>query len=247
MDVYSEDTHRKLQGLPHIFWINLERSPDRRKYMETLLNRYSLSNTRVEACDGSKYETFATISNVSPGNINKSELGCFCSHLKALEWFLQSDLENCLIAEDDLSFEFTSYWPKTFREYMNEIPADCQILQLAQTVLTKTSPESTTIKAHKPHTYGAVIYLVRRSGAKQLLEKIQKTVDNKYSIEKYTYLADTFLYSIAGVYSIALFSTYNIFRSTIHPKNVGIFNIPSTEVITKEWIAAAAVAAVKGV
>jgi len=103
-----------LENLP-ILWINLERSEDRKRYMEAEFEKYGITNThRIQGCDGSQLETFAFYKDgLATGN--HAETGCLCSHIKALEYFVRSDLgEYCIVAEDDVSFEYVQYWKRVF-------------------------------------------------------------------------------------------------------------------------------------
>ena len=89
-DRYVENDMIKI-NIP-ILYINLDRSIDRKKYMETELKKISNNYSRIKAIDGKK------IININEGiidnvkykneydNLSKSELGCLLSHLKALKY-----------------------------------------------------------------------------------------------------------------------------------------------------------------
>lgn len=46
--------YSKINGISSINWINLDRSPDRRKNMESLLNNVNVPKNRISAIDGKK-------------------------------------------------------------------------------------------------------------------------------------------------------------------------------------------------
>ena len=77
------------------YYINLDRSPDRRAHMESHLGAHNLAMERIAGIDGH------ALSDNTPGvdralyrrchgrNIRPGEIGCYLSHLRALEVFLQ--------------------------------------------------------------------------------------------------------------------------------------------------------------
>jgi hypothetical protein len=223
-----------LDGIPPIFWINLADSTRRRTYMETLLTTNTLTHTRVEAYAGSNLESFASTVPYA----NSSEAGCICSHFKALETFLQTDLSECLVAEDDLALDFTPYWKKTYRQYMEDVPADWSIVQLSQTVHMKCHVPPTSVNKRVDGVWGAVVYRINREAAAAVLAKVNKDDAGRYILEGRCFLSEHYIYGIENVYTIALFSTNDVFRSTIHPENVVIYHIPSKEILKKAWLSA---------
>ena len=73
----------KLKGFPKVLWINLDRVPQRRAYMEEQLNYWGLSdNHRISGVDGDEYEEY--LKGSVPHNMNKGEIACVMSHLNAL-------------------------------------------------------------------------------------------------------------------------------------------------------------------
>lgn len=73
--------------IDHIFYINLERRPDRREQIEEELNNMQLS-----------YERFNAVDRV-PGCV-----GCCYSHLSVLKLAKERGYKNVLIFEDDFTF-----------------------------------------------------------------------------------------------------------------------------------------------
>lgn len=241
----------KLDKLPHLLWINLDRSKDRRIYMENLLNGHKLKNTRIDAYDGDRYEDFSLLAN---NNIKldlekRREIGCLCSHLKALETFIRNDsLGNyCLISEDDLSFEYLPYWKKTFEEYIKSAPRDFSIIQLSLTYAYQYMvhyknyldlQEKHEIVKHQPYMYGAVTYLITRNAAINIIKSVKKTINNKYDLSSLLTepISDCFLYNNnESVYTIPLFTTNTDFVSNIHEEHLNRIHIPSKNIVTTIW------------
>ena len=71
-----------------IYYINLERSPERKIQIESELNRFGLEYERIDAVD-----------NPADGLV-----GCGKSHLIALKKAKENGYKNCLIFEDDFVF-----------------------------------------------------------------------------------------------------------------------------------------------
>ena len=221
----------RLASLPHILWINLDRSVDRKVYMETELAKYDVSHTRISGCDGKQYDTFSIIDFSDDRYETRGEIGCLCSHFKALEYFLHSMTdEYCLIAEDDLTFFYLNFWKKSFWEYLADLPADWEIVQLSQ--ITKQY----SLELRKGFTFGTGLYLVNRRGAAAILASIQKQED-RYILprnKEIQYKADHFLYRKAVTYTIPLF-TYDLgIESMIHPEHV-YFQDRSKKALTNLW------------
>ena len=62
----------KLQGLPHIYWINLDRATDRRSFMERQFKYWGIENhTRIAGYDGRKDDVSDNLKGVFPDNITQ--------------------------------------------------------------------------------------------------------------------------------------------------------------------------------
>src|SRR5450432_1480573 len=89
--------------------INLASAPERWGFMQRTFSESSLNLVRVAAIDGS------ALSLPVPGyserlyrffhgrTTNPREVGCYLSHVRACEMFLESGEEHGLICEDDLT------------------------------------------------------------------------------------------------------------------------------------------------
>lgn len=94
---------------PHAYVINLERATDRMEHMQSELERIQLNYTRIEAVLGDKLAEPIKDFNERRFKIrtgkhrNKREIGCYFSHMKALQCFLRSSSEYALILEDDIN------------------------------------------------------------------------------------------------------------------------------------------------
>ena len=234
--------NKKLINLPHILWINLEKDKNRKQHMELLFHKYSLSNTRIEGIRGSQYLNYCHPKKLLKTGEEMGTLGCFLSHIKALDYFVNTPSlgEYCLIAEDDLSFEYLSFWKKTFWDY---IPKDFNVVQLTVTYGPNelnnnaiSNNINVNLQKHKCYMWGTGCYLIKRKAAERLLKLVPK-VNNKYNLTNVKdAISDCFIYqSLSNVYSLPLF-TFNIsMGSNIHEEHIDRIHIPSKRFITNLW------------
>lgn len=89
------------------YLINLDRAEERLKQMDDQLKRLGLSYTRISAVLGDDLkEPIAGFDerafNIRTGkHKNKREIGCYFSHLKTIQAFLETDSRHALVLEDD--------------------------------------------------------------------------------------------------------------------------------------------------
>jgi glycosyl transferase, family 25 len=88
-------------------YINMERSHNRRAHMEKQLQNHGLRYQRIEAVNGiDALQNFTEDQKqrffyCHGKNILAGELGCYLSHLRAMQHFLSSDAQTAVIMEDD--------------------------------------------------------------------------------------------------------------------------------------------------
>lgn len=97
----------------NIIYINLDKRPDKKKYIEDQLRRLKLLKgaIRFPGIDGSKLpekteqhylEIFKTMAKKHDRKLGR--IGCFLSHKAVLELAIETGLDNILILEDDCRF-----------------------------------------------------------------------------------------------------------------------------------------------
>ncbi|HOQ38532.1 MAG TPA: glycosyltransferase family 25 protein [Acetivibrio sp.] len=90
--------------------INLDRSPERLTRMQERLNRINLPFRKVSAVDGKELVLTKEMINAAEYErchgkyVVPTEVGCYLSHYRALQSFLESGKEFGLILEDDMEF-----------------------------------------------------------------------------------------------------------------------------------------------
>ena len=163
-----------LDGAMRIYYINLDRRPDRRAFMEQQFARLGLAAERVPSVTPAeisnelkdRYCNAARLTWQTP-----SELACSLSHLKALDALLASDEELALVLEDDtiLSPVLADF----LRSYEREAREDVLRIESspAQQVLCLPGDrqiEGVSIGRYFNRVWGAGAYIVNRRAARAL-------------------------------------------------------------------------------
>lgn len=186
-----------LSSVPHIYekvpipvlYINMEKSMDRRESMETQLSKLGMEYHRIPACDGSritkldKPNTFDLDGQTfyCPYPMRTNEMGCALSHLKAIQYAHDHNMDHVLILEDDATFDLASFWPDgVLQKLIRALPEDAGMLQLywGRTEVPACSfgaVDSSSTPFHirpidtKAPCYGCVAYIVTRRGMTDVL------------------------------------------------------------------------------
>ena len=159
------------------FIINLDRATDRLAYMTAELQKRGFEPERIPAClgldipDDLKPYLLADGGTI-PSAMNKGEIGCYASHLVAINRVLEEDItEPVCIMEDDLRFEDNF---AQLPEAMKHMPPDWEFLRVSNP--TKAACSSLkdipglgqVVKYWRvPNTAGA--YILNQEGARKFL------------------------------------------------------------------------------
>ena len=88
------------------YYINLDRSKDRRQYMEKTFSNLH----RIEGVDGRNLKIEKSI--LKKCKMNVFQIGCLHSHFKAIKTAYDNGDEEALIMEDDIYIDFIDKWKK---------------------------------------------------------------------------------------------------------------------------------------
>ena len=215
-----------------IYWINLDRSPDRRKKMEKMLETIDIPNKRISGVDG-KNEKMYDMINTNDYNSTDSEYGCLMSHLQTIRTFDSENIDIALILEDDCTLELKKYWQgrslKSLDQIINEIisnaPKDWEIIMLSY-IVQENHPLNDWSKHEKyirfdSGMYSTLSYLINKKGAKKLIndcDNLSCYKDNMYLLNSTAeHKADHYIYknTITYCYKYPVF-IYENEDSTIH-------------------------------
>jgi GR25 family glycosyltransferase involved in LPS biosynthesis len=221
-----------LEGIDVIYWINLDRSPDRRKRMKKMFKDPVFEGkkiVRITAVDGKAQDIDqvlnANFDGMQPEKYDKTIYACTLSHINAIRDFKKSDNKVALIMEDDSTLEYKKYWKKTTKQIMDEAPSDWDIIQLTYTILNK-APQKIYTKNNRKY-YGTGSYIINKNSI-NIPKPINITGDPA---------ADVYLYKIFNTYTYKypmFIYKYDI-QSTIHQDHIQQHN-ESKKKITELFI-----------
>jgi GR25 family glycosyltransferase involved in LPS biosynthesis len=231
--VESFDINQSLNGIDVVYWINLDRSKDRKDWMEQLFQEpvfQNLPNKRINAVDGKKPGVIDSMLDIPGKQDGHTDVvyACLLSHLNAIKELALSKYDLALIVEDDVCLDFQKYWKKSMREVITNAPPDWDIIQLYYWIDDKFLSDDYTLNADKKYNYTAVAYLINKSAAKKLINKIYK--NDKYTLNMdYPHSADNYIYfelkSYVYKYPYFVHKTEN--DSTLHQEHVDEIHTPA--------------------
>ena len=225
----------KLNGFPHIYYLNLDEEPERNTFMETQLKYWQIENyTRISAYDGRDGRDLGHIlKGRYPDNMSSGEVGCTTSHLKAIKTFLESGESCAIIMEDDCDISTVSYWQFTWKDFFCKVPYDYDVVQLAV-----INPAEVHMRLHQRfvNDFSTACYLITRRHAQKLMDLHIR--GDKYKIDngvKPRAVADDLVYNSGNTYAIPLFLYYIQLGSSIHKEHIDVFHKSSHEGLWNFW------------
>ena len=214
------------------YWINMERSLDRRKFMESQFFKYGIENYRIsaETPETIKAHDYTIIRNAdSMDCTTPEEIACILSHLKAIQQGYDdgcvgdeggetdSDSYFCVL-EDDITLlnidfgKIVKYINKK-KEGVGDV-ADVEVLQLYTSshpvviqlyneCFLKDGSSGSNVIVKRTESYpGAVYYLVSRKAARKILDAYVVS-KNKYDLSYSSWTAaDNIIYAPVSSYVI---------------------------------------------
>jgi GR25 family glycosyltransferase involved in LPS biosynthesis len=201
-----------------MYYINLDRSPDRRKSIEQMCESQGINPERFPAIDGKlldlddpKYEKalkkikwWFLIDNKK----NVGHFGCYLSHMAVFEKFLKTDKEYCFILEDDAEILVRDIKYEIVKN-MKNLPRGWDILLLGYEVnggpdgikMVRNGNKNTKLKdglLNLNYFTGTHAYILTRDCILKVLKNIQ-TMD--WILDwNMCYLAEKGILNIYGVY-----------------------------------------------
>jgi len=224
LESFESNQKKYLDGVDVIYWINLDRSPDRKKSMEEMFEDQEFDGKkiiRIPAVDGKSPDIDNIINSnfekVHLDTYTKIEYACSLSHINSLREFGKSEHQIALIMEDDMTLEYKPYWKKSIKEIINNAPSDWDIIQLTYTI-NNNLPNNIYEKNNKGF-FGAGSYIINKNNINviQNLQNKIKTDDPR---------TDFYLFDIFNtyLYKYPMFIYKNDEQSTIHQDHVNHHN-----------------------
>jgi GR25 family glycosyltransferase involved in LPS biosynthesis len=206
-------------GVDIIYVINLSRHQDRKEKILNFFKNNNINNyTFINAIEG-KTLSFSELINKNIlnnvfkcpyGVLTKNIIGCALSHRLAIETFLNSSYNTCLILEDDI--EPTEYFYKEnlilLQDNLNKTKWDMFFWGKGDEKIIGIQTQYNNLNKLIPHkgTYAGHSYQLNKNSSKILL-------DNYFPI---TYAADVYLENLnLNIYS----PNYSLFKQYKKPLN----------------------------
>lgn len=155
-----------------VFYINLDRRPDKNQIIQQELERHGITAERFSAVDG---QTLQATDKLMPG-----EIGCALSHARILKTMVEHSWKNILILEDDA--EFIPDLQEYFKNNAHNIP-EWDMLYFGGNHLNEPVRINNAI-SRITRTYTTSHYAVNLNIAQGLINRIEQLnnqVDVAYS------------------------------------------------------------------
>jgi GR25 family glycosyltransferase involved in LPS biosynthesis len=202
----------------NLYYINLDRSLDRRKFMEDQFKSNSIFFKRISAVDGKDIKI--KYRNKCTKKISHSELGCTLSHIKAIQTAYNDNCNIAVICEDDINFSLIKKWNEKLSDIVNMVKDDWHIIKLHENndrfIILKNEPPSLKNIHQKSSSTG--LYLINRKSMEYMINRYVK--NDKIILKGKFGQADKLLYNPSSkitslVYNIPLVFNINNFLSLI--------------------------------
>lgn len=208
-----------LDGIDVIYWINLDRSVDRRQRMEKMFEDPVFAQKkiiRISAVDGKAHDIDqvlnANFEGMQPDKFTKVEYACLLSHLNAIKQFSESNNETALIMEDDMTLEYKPYWKKSVQQIIDNAPSDWDLIQLCINI---DSPLKQKYTRNTGYISCSAAYIINKKCSTQISV-------NKYKLDNILHVSDGYLFMKTNTYAYKYpMFTYKLNEiSTIHPEHL---------------------------
>ena len=237
LPLYSGDKNKaafKLKNFGPLYYINLDEQPERDAAMQSMCKYWELNPTRISAFDGRNSSLNHILEGSHDIGISSGEVGCVTSHLKAIkQWYETTDTPYAIFAEDDVSFDTARFWKFTWDEFVEKLPYDWDVVQLA---IINPGVVYASMHARWVNDFSTACFMVTRHHAKKLIE--HHCVGDKFRLDqgvKPRPVADDLIYNCGRTYAIPLFHYKIEMGSSIHPEHIEVFHKGSHQGILNHW------------
>jgi len=205
------------------FYINLDRSIDRRTVFENNYKNCFKKLIRISAIDGNTLKDNRT-------KLSKNELGCLMSHFKAIKLAHELNLDDLLIMEDDLYIDYIHKWKYSINDIVSHAFPDTECIQLHciwPWEVVKMLENKLLFCDWNDNKFSTGCYYINKKGIKKIVEIIDSTDEKDYNS------SDIFIYKHLKTYTFTrpLFN-HQTNNSLIHNNHLKI-HYWSSELIKK--------------
>ena len=228
----------KLQGIPPIYWMNLDADTHRRQHMEEQFDYWNIKDHhRIVGVDARDDDVDVSqhLKGIVPPRLNPGEIGCCMSHMKVIKHMIEeTDHDRILIMEDDIDFSTVKGWSFTWNDMISYLPHDWDCMQF-----TIINPAQVHITLHPRfiNDFSAAAYLITRHHAEKVYRMHVR--GNKFKLDNgvrpRATSEDCILLS-GRTYAFPIFNYRLDLGSAIHDEHIDIFHKNSHQGIDQFWI-----------
>lgn len=225
----------KLKNFPKVLWINLDRYPARKSYMEDQFEYWGIEDHhRIAGIDGKEDDAASYLKGTVPKMMNEGEVACVLSHLNAIKYFVEeTDLDEVVIMEDDVDLSPAKHWNFTWKDIRSKLPINVDCFQM-----TIINPNGITLKLHHRfvNDFSAACYLITRHHANKILKLHMRGSNWKIdqNIRPRAVSEDLILDS-GKSYSTPIFNYRLDLGSAIHEEHIDVFHKDSCNALNEFW------------
>jgi len=196
----------KLKGFPTVYYLSLEESLDRRTDLEKQFRDYGIENIH-----GVVSKRFVECDDVIHGKfvheLTDASKGCCTSHLKCIKrWLTETDEPIGFFCEDDLSLKTVEYWNFTWKEFVNSLPNDWDVVQL---MWVRNSLQNVEFRNRYVDDWGASAYILKREYAEKLVNTYYSTNEFQFDIPVDNWsiqpIVENLIFLLGKAYGVPLF------------------------------------------
>jgi hypothetical protein len=210
------DLKNKLKGLPTIYYTNLDHRIDRREYMESQFDYWSIKNyhrvssSKYLSTEEHKWEHLVLDKSLSFGSASVANS---ITHLEMIRnWLETTNDEYMIMMEDDYDLSLIEYWNFDWEYLMNTIPENWDCIQLG--FENKKFIPFFLHPSHHNHGFGPC--LINRDYAKKLIKL--HCIDDKFILNIRTCdLKSKDIYGVVDVFILDGGKSYSIPLITNNP------------------------------
>jgi GR25 family glycosyltransferase involved in LPS biosynthesis len=212
-----------INGIDIIYWINLDRSKDRRVLMENILKNIKVENKRISASDGKLIPNIqSNFVTSTPKNQSVGVYGCLLSHLRSIKEFWGSNKNIGLVLEDDIGLDFMPFWNKDIKTIISQAPLNWDIIMLNY---TDTNPNNHRYLFNRWNSSicSTMAYIINKRGAQKIMSLYK---NGKWFIPIKDHVADVVIYNSCNtyVYRYPYFTINSNINSLLHNDHLKLHN-----------------------
>ena len=202
--------------LPKAYYVSFITATDRREVLNKQLTDYGIRNY-IPFISNHEDDGRGSAKGKMLNMLEPQALSCVISHMRAIkDWYNNTSEPYCLFLEDDVTLEPSAYWNFTWKDFMDNLPADWQCVQL---MTIKENLSEVKLRKREWDDWSATAYLITREYAKKIIDAYCIGEDGyDFTIQRADIMPiiENLIYDLDTTYCIPLFAENTSFKSTFY-------------------------------